>query len=98
MTMKLPVGTVGYHDAKGMFAWLQHVFAGRGASHAFLITYPIGLTQQTEMVFEADMTVRHYPLEKYLKEDQKEYFFQVKGARQSEIFASLDKCTVEFSG
>lgn len=98
--MNPPIGTVGYANSHGIFAFLQHIFSGPGASHAFLITYPIGLYNSVPMVFEADMTVTHTPYEKYITNGtQWDYFlYTMPEFNLSEIQHALDRCTKEFSG
>jgi len=93
-----PVGLVGYARAKGFFQWLQYQFAGPGASHTFVITYPLGKLVEIPMVFEADMTVTHTPYEKYLTSDWDYYLYMVVGVSPTDIAYSLDRCTKEFSG
>jgi hypothetical protein len=95
-----PYGLVGYSRSKGLFSWLQYQFAGPGASHAFLITYPIGKYTETPMVFEADMTVTHTPYEHYLYNGPSRdyYLYAVPELSDEEITYALDRCTNEFSG
>lgn len=95
-----PYGLVGYSNSKTVFAWLQHIFAGPGVSHAFLTTYPIGKYTPVPMIFEADMTVTHMPYAEYLENGPgRDYFlYVVPELTDDEICYSLDRCTREFSG
>ena len=95
-----PVGFVGYANSKsGLLTKLQHWFAGPGASHSFVITYPIGTFTEIPMVFEANLLVRHNPYARYLISAEEDYhLFMVAGATDTDIAYSLDRCTKEFSG
>lgn len=94
-----PYGLVGYGDSKGRWpAILQHIFAGPGASHAFLITYPIGIITPVPMVFEADISVKHTPYWRYLDDKKFDYWlFSMPNFTNDEIIHAIDKCTNEFS-
>ena len=99
--IKLIPGLVGTGNSKtGFSAITQHFFSGPGATHAFIITYPIGKIVPIDMVFEADMRVVHTAWPRWANEDIQYDFWLYKliNATDEEIEHSLDKCTKEFAG
>jgi len=96
--LKLEPGMVGSGDGHDLPAKLQHFFAGKGASHAFIITYPTGYAKDIDMVFEADMRVVHTPWLRFTEDTTYKYWiFKIKDVTEEEINYALDYCIREFA-